>query len=125
MVQVRMRFAAHAPQLYRLFLKVLLNIPDAVQTDMQERFKMYAESNQKFMRDGLDTSRLREGVSIEQVMDLLGCIMEGLLSVHTDKFIKMDAEQSLKYVESLLEQSQMYFEMIKRGVYLKKTAGVS
>ena len=125
MVQVRMRFAALAPQLYRFLFKALLNIPDSIQADMQDRFKVYAEGNQKFMREGLDTSRLRADVSVEQVMELLSYIMDGLLTRHTDKFTGMDAGQSLKYVEGLLEQSQRYFEFVKRGVYTEKVVGIS
>jgi hypothetical protein len=69
------------------------------------------------MTEGLDISRLREGISVDQVMELLNYFMEGLLARHTENLVKLDANQSLVYVEKLLEQGTIYFEMLKRGVY--------
>lgn len=114
---VRMRFAAHAPKIYKFFFKTLLNVPDDLKADMQERFHQYADGNRQLMRDGLDTSRLREGVSVDQVLGLLDYFMEGLLARHTDQLTEMDAADTIAYVENLLEESAGYFDLIKRGVY--------
>jgi len=117
MVEVRMRFAAHAPHLYRFFFKTLLNIPDGLKIEMQERFKVYADGNKNLMSGGLDTTRLRDGVTVDQVMELLSYIMDGLLSRHTDQLIKLDAAETISYVEGLLEQGRSQFDLIKHGVY--------
>jgi AcrR family transcriptional regulator len=117
MVEVRMRFAAHAPYLYQFFFRTLLNVPEEIKTDMQDRFKFYTAANRDLMTKGLDISRLKKGVSVDQVMELLGYFMGGLLASHTENLTKLDADQSLDYVEKLLEQGTIYFEMIKQGVY--------
>ena len=117
MVEVRMRFAVHAPYLYRFFFRTLLNVSDELKVDMQNRFKFYAAANRNLMTEGLDISRLREGVSVDQVMELLSYFMEGLLASHTENLAKLNADQSLAYVEKLLEEWTIYFEMLKRGVY--------
>jgi TetR/AcrR family transcriptional regulator len=114
---VRLRFAAHAPRVYKFFFKTLLNIPDGLKVDLKGRFQQYAEENQKLMRDGLDTSRLRIDVSVEQVLGLLNIFMEGLLAGHTEQLAKMDAGETILYVEKMLEESKKYFHLIKHGVY--------
>ena len=50
-------------------------------------------------------------------MELLSYFMEGLLASHTENLAKLNADQSLAYVEKLLEEGTIYFEMLKRGVY--------
>jgi AcrR family transcriptional regulator len=37
MFEVRMRFAVHAPNLYRFFFRTLLNVSDELKADMQDR----------------------------------------------------------------------------------------
>ncbi len=117
MFEVRMRFAVHAPHLYRFFFRTLLKIPDELKADMQGRFKSYAAASKDQMSEGLDISRLRKGVSVDQAMELLSYFTEGLLARHTDNLAELDADQSLAYVKKLLEQGTIYFEMLKRGVY--------
>jgi AcrR family transcriptional regulator len=119
MFEVRMRFAVHAPHLYRFFFRTLLNVPDELKADMQGRFKSYTAASRDLMSEGLDISRLREGVSVDQVMELISYFMEGLLARHTENLAKLDADQSLAYVQNMLEQGTIYFEMLKRGVYSK------
>jgi TetR/AcrR family transcriptional regulator len=117
MAEVRLRFAAHAPYLYRFFFKTLLNIPDELKIEMQERFKEYADGNKNLMSDDLDTTELRDGITVDQVMELLSYIMDGLLSRHTDRLMQLDAAETIDYVEQLLEQSRNRFDLIKHGVY--------
>lgn len=114
---VRMRFAAHAPKLYKFFFKTLLNVPDDLKADMQERFQLYADGNRQLMSAGLDTSRMREGVSVDQVLGLLNYFLEGLLASHAEQLTKMSAVNTIAYVENLLDESMGYFDLIKRGVY--------
>jgi len=117
MFEVRMRFAVHAPHLYRFFFRTLLNVTEELKADMQGRFKSYTAASRDLMEEGLDISRLRKGVSVDQVIELLSYFIEGLLARHTEKLTKLDADQSLAYVKKLLEQETIKFEMLKRGVY--------
>jgi len=117
MVKIRMRFAVHSPELYRFFFRTLLKIPDVLKKDMQKRFKKYSEGNQSLMRSGLDTSRLREDVSVEQVVKLVNYTMEGLLARHTENLLALKPSQTLDYVEKLLVQSNDLFDLLKKGIY--------
>jgi len=117
MVDIRMRFAVHSLELYRFFFRTLLNIPDVLKKDMQKRFKKYSEGNQSLMRSGLDTSRLREDVSVEQVVKLVNYTMEGLLARHTENLLALKPSQTLDYVEKLLVQSNDLFDLLKKGIY--------
>ena len=113
----RLRFAAHAPKVYKFLFKTLLNIPDGLKGDLQSRFHQYAQGNQQLLRTGLDVSRLRDGISIEQVLALLNIFMEGLLAGHSVQLAKMAADETIPYVEKLIEESKKYFDLIKQGVY--------
>ena len=117
MTATRMQFAAHSPGLYRFLFKALLNIPDDLKEEMQQRFADYAKANRVFMREGLDTSNLREGISMEQVLELVGILQEGMLSRYTQALTNMRAEETIAFIEEMLEQTKAQFEMLKWGVY--------
>ena len=119
MFEVRMRFTVHAPHLYRFFFRTLLNVPDELKADMRDRFESYTAASRDLMSEGVDVSRLREGISVDQVMELISYFMEGLLARHTENLAKLDADQSLAYVQNMLGQGTLYFEMLKQGVYSK------
>jgi len=117
MVEVRMRFAAEKPGWYQFLAKALLDIPEALKHEMGERFADYSEANQRFMREGLDTSHLRPGITLAQVLDLIGMLQEGMLARYTQQLQKMKAEETLQFVEEMKVATRQQFELLKYGVY--------
>jgi hypothetical protein len=89
-----------------LFFKTLINIQDGLKADLQDRFKQYSQGNQKLIQDGLNTSRFRDGVSIEQALDLLNIYLEGLSAGHVDQLSKMDVSETIPSVEKMLEENK-------------------
>jgi AcrR family transcriptional regulator len=117
MVEIRLRFAAAKPHLYKFLTKALLNIPEELSEEMTKRFKTYSTGNRALMEKGLDTSRLRTGVTLQQVLDLISIVQEGMLHRYTETLAKMPAQKTPDYIKSLLEDSRTQFELIKKGVY--------
>lgn len=117
MFDVRMRFAAENSDWYQFLAKALLDIPDALKKEMASRFADYAKASQLLMQEGLDTSRLRPGVTREQVQDVIGMLQEGLLARYSQRLQKMSAEETLQFVESMRDSTRRQFELLKHGVY--------
>ena len=118
MVDVRMQFALRNPDVYHFLFKALLNIPDELKVEMEERFAEYAVESQRFLRENVDTSMLREGVTLDQVLDLVGLLQEGMLSRFAKQLSQMEPEETIQFVEGLLEKTQAQFNLVKKGVYL-------
>jgi len=117
LVDVRMQFALKKPSIYQFLFKSLLKMPDELKVDMKERFAVYAAESQRLLQDKVDTSMLREGVTLDQVLDLVGMLQEGMLSRFSEQLSQMGAEETLPFVQGLLKRTQDQFNLIKRGVY--------
>jgi AcrR family transcriptional regulator len=117
MVEVRMRFAVEEPGWYGFLAKALLDIPEALKQEMAERFTDYSQANRRFMCDGLDTSRLRPEVPLDQVLDVVGMLQEGMLARYSQQLKMMEAEETLRFVEELKTITQQQFDLLKNGVY--------
>jgi len=125
MVEVRMRFAAEEPGWYRFLAKALLDIPEALKQEMETRFASYGEANQQFMRTGVDTSRLRTGVTLEQVLEVIALLQEGMLARYTQQLKTMEADETLAFIEAMKASTRQQFELLKYGVYRSDQSGLS
>ena len=113
----RMNFALREPGLYRLLFNAFVNIPPEIQPEMQERLRRYAIAGQQNLLDGLDHSRFRPGVVVEQVISMVTLLMEGIYQRALPTLSRLSAEESLIYIDRLSGEVEQYFEMIQRGVY--------
>lgn len=115
--RMRMQFAVQEPLLYRFFYQALLHTPSEIQAQMQSRYAGYAEASARQLYEGLDRSKFRPGVDVEQAIALINLVLEGLFSRHLSVLQDMPPEETLAWVESLDEEVRGYFELLKRGLY--------
>ncbi|RPJ40169.1 MAG: TetR/AcrR family transcriptional regulator, partial [Chloroflexi bacterium] len=76
--QARMQFAINEPLLYRLFFNAFTNTPDEIRAELQTRFAGYAKESMRRVYDGLDRTPFREGARVEQVVELVYLVLEGM-----------------------------------------------
>jgi len=115
--RIRMEFMLAEPKLYRLFFNALIEMPEEIRKELQGRFADYAIQSRRLLMEGLDRSRLREGVPVDRAVEMIQLLSEGILSRSTPKIKSMGPEQSLAFVRKLKKDFSVYFQMIRSGIY--------
>lgn len=113
----RMQFVVQNPLLYRFFYRAFINAPDEIQAELQKRYAAYAQESRRRLTDGLDRSKFREGVAVDQAIELVNLVIEGLYSRYLPAFQRLSPAEALKLVEKITAETHLYFEMLKKGVY--------
>jgi TetR/AcrR family transcriptional regulator len=116
--QVKLRFAAAYPLLFRFFSKVFLDIPSELQEEMESRFREYSRASAQDLMGDLDLSRFREGVDVGQAVDLVHVLLEGIFARYTTRLREADAEELNGLVEEISAECRRYFEMVQEGIYV-------
>lgn len=117
--RTRFQFAAEEPELFRLLYNAFIQAPEEIQAALRERAGGYAAASAEMLTAGLDRSRFREGVSVEQAIALIQLTLDGLLNKYLDELKEMSPEEALALVERITEECRGYFELIQRGIYTK------
>jgi TetR/AcrR family transcriptional regulator len=115
--RLRMQFAVHEPLLYRFFFNAFLHTPAEIQSEIAGRYVEYASTSRKLLFEGLDRSKFREDINIEQAIDLTNLVLEGFFSRYAGQISQGTPEQALAFVEQLSAHVQAYFDLLKRGLY--------
>ena len=115
--QVKLRFAAEYPLLFRFFSKIFLDIPEELRGEMDERFREYNDASTQDLMDGLDLSRFREGVDVQQAVEMVHVLLEGIFTRYTPCLREAGAGELNDLVEEISAECRRYFEMIQEGIY--------
>jgi TetR/AcrR family transcriptional regulator len=115
--QVKLRFAAAQPLIFRFFSRVFLDIPEEIRTQMTSRFKDYSAASAEDLEVGLDQYLFREGVDVKMAIRMIHVLLEGVFSRYTPQLRRADPNQLQKLIEEISDECRQYFELIRKGIY--------
>lgn len=115
--RVRMQFAIEYPRLYQLFFNTILHAPQELQAEMAPRFAEYAAKSRSRLREGLDLSKFREDTEIEEALELVSLVLEGINNRYAPALRQVSPEEAFLLVKQITAETRQYFELLKRGVY--------
>jgi AcrR family transcriptional regulator len=115
--KTRMRFVVEHPRLYRLFFNAFMHTPDEIRAEMAPRYADYAAASRERLLDGLDRSRFRADIEVDQAIELVNLTLEGIANRYVPVLQRLTPEEALQMVERIGEETRVYFEMLKQGVY--------
>jgi TetR/AcrR family transcriptional regulator len=115
--QARMQFALREPLLYRLFYNAFLDPPEEIRAGLQARFADYAKESMQSVYQNLDRTPFRADAPVEQVIDLVYLLLEGIYSRYLSAESGLTPETSLNRIERLTAEVRQYFQIIKQGAY--------
>lgn len=115
--QIRMQFAAQNPQIFQLLYYTFLHTPEIIKPHLVERYAQYSAASAAEIRAGLDSSRFKDGVDIDQVIAMIFLLMEGLYSRYTAVLKALGPEQCLSIIDQMTDEVRQYFKYIQQGVY--------
>lgn len=119
--RVRMQFVVENPRLYQLFFNATLNAPEELRAEMAPRFAEYAATSRSRLREGLDLSKFRQDVEVEEAIELVSLVLEGVYNRYAPALRQVSPEEALLLVEKLSAETRQYFELLKRGLYKADT----
>lgn len=115
--KVKLRFASQKPLIYRFFTKIFLDIPEELRDEMETRINEYGKASAANLTDNLDTSRFREGVDVQQAVNLIVVLLEGVYARYTPIMRETDPENLDRLIDEIGQEIQRYFKMIQDGIY--------
>lgn len=115
--QIRFRFVEQEPLIYKFFVKAFMQIPLELEIEMGQRFQIYSTASSAMIKEDLDLSRFTPGVDVDELVEMLYLLMEGLFSRFSNDFKRSEPEDLLEQVRQIEDRCREYFEMIKKGVY--------
>lgn len=115
--EIKLRFAREQPLLFRFFSKVFLDIPDEIQLEVMQRFSTYTEASAQDLTEGLDRSRFKEDVDVQEAINLIHLLLEGLLSRYAQQLARTQAGDLDLLIQKILIECRVYFQMVRSGIY--------
>lgn len=104
------------PEMYRLVMEAFVHTPEDIRTEVLAiRRKSLTEGFDALSR-GLDLSRLRSGVSLERVIELLLAVSEALVNKYTSM-----QRYWLDVMPAAIEELREALAIIRDGAYTKHT----
>ncbi len=115
--QVKLSFAVENPLIFRFFTKIFLDIPEELRDEMEVRMREYGQASAANLTEGLDLSRFREGVDIQQAVNLIVVLLEGVYTRYTPRMRDSKPEELNALIDEIGLECQRYFKMIQDGIY--------
>jgi TetR/AcrR family transcriptional regulator len=115
--RIKFQFAAEEPELFQLFYNAFINTPQEIQEELRSRAGGYAASSEDRLMEGLDLSRFREDVDVQEAVALIQLMLDGLLNKYLSVFRKMTPDEALVLVERINHEAKAYFQLIQKGIY--------
>lgn len=114
---IKLKMAIEQPLVYKLLFVTFVNTPDPIKAAVQERYKKLYDIALPMIYNGLDYSKMRNGVDPKKAVEVLILFMEGLQAKYLEDFKNLSAEQSLVIMDKLKADILEYMEILKKGVY--------
>jgi len=115
--QVKLRFAAAHPLLFRFFSKAFLDIPDEIRKELGRRFREYSAASADDLSEGLDRSRFREDIDVGEAISMIHTLLEGVFTHHAPRLKDAAPDEMDGLIEEISAECRGYFDMLRWGIY--------
>ena len=112
---IKLKIAIEEPQLYKLIFLAFVNTPASLKEEIQDICRKPIAV--PMLTEGLDFSKLRSGIDPQKAVEVVLFFMEGLQARYIEAFKNMQPKQSLKMMDKLAEDSKVYMDILKKGIY--------
>lgn len=115
--QVKLRFAAVYPLLFRFFSKVFLDIPEEILEELGSRFGKYSAASADNLTEGLNLTPFREGVNVADATKMITLLLEGVFSHYASRLKAADPDELDALIQEISTECKLYFSLIRKGIY--------
>lgn len=114
---MKLRLALEEPLIYRMIFTTFINTPDPIKEAVQDRYKKLYGVAMKMFFDGLDLSKIRSGVDPNKAIEVILLFLEGYQAKYIEVWKNISADEALASMDRLMEESRVYFDILKKGIY--------
>lgn len=114
---MKLRLALEEPLIYRMIFSAFINTPDPIREAVQDRYKKLYGVAMKMFFDGLDLSKIQRGVDPNKAIEVILLFLEGYQAKYIEAYKNISADEALMSMDKLLEESRIYFDILKKGIY--------
>jgi len=114
---MKLRLALEEPLNYRMIFTTFINTPDPIKEAVQDRYKKLYGVAMKMFFDGLDLSKIRSGVDPNKAIEVILLFLEGYQAKYIEAWKNISADEALASMDKLMEESRVYFDILKKGIY--------
>lgn len=114
---LKLKIALEEPLAYKLIFVTFINTPESLMEAVQDRYKKLYDIALPMLFDGLDFTKLRSGVDPNKAMEVVLLFMEGFQAKYIEAYKNIPADQALVLMNKLMEDSRVYMDILKKGVY--------
>jgi AcrR family transcriptional regulator len=114
--QVKLEIIAEDPRRLRVLVNALSEAPVELKAEIRARAESMARPRMASLLQGVDTTRLRSGVTVQEAVDVLMLLSSGfesrflpLMSARTDK--------GAGILERAMADTRRMFELLRDGIY--------
>ncbi len=115
--QTKIRFSLAEPRIYQMFFKAFTQFPSELKEPLLERTRRYAEVSTQLMQMNVDPSKFRKDIAVQEIMELVGFLQEGLLRKYQTYIKEHSAEDVLAMMDLITHEFERNIRLIKFGVY--------
>lgn len=112
----KLQLFTEQPLLYKISIALLIDRPASLHAEIKELEQRLTEGFGDFYRQGLDLSRMREGVAYEKVLMMNFEAVEALTKVHILQNRRLP-DAGLDDLRRVYDDLAEYFDALKHGLY--------
>lgn len=114
---LKMKMFQEEPIMFKLIFNAFVNFPDELEEDIQDRNTKLKNDHLPNFFEGIDTSKVREGVDINKAIEIITLFLEGLSNKYLNIFKGQSADEMLGSMDKLIVKCNEYFDILKGGIY--------
>lgn len=112
----KIRMAYDEPLIYRMIVKAVLDPPDELKEEIQERYERFYREGLAFFLKDMDTSKFRKDINVDRAIELLALTVEALGNKHIRMF-KSEPDKGMEEMERIMDEVGQCLDILKHGIY--------
>lgn len=114
---LKMKMWYEEPLMFKLIFNAFINVPDELKEDIEDRYAKLNNEHMPRFFEGIDVSKLGQGVDINKAIEVAMLFLEGLSKKYMNQYKNHSADEMLDNMGKLINDINEYFDILKNGIY--------
>ncbi|MGE5328974.1 MAG: TetR/AcrR family transcriptional regulator [Deltaproteobacteria bacterium] len=102
---------------FKLIFNAFVSLPEELKQEIESRYLRLNKEHMPRFFEGIDTSKLRDGIDINKAIEMIMLFIEGFSNKYISQYKNQSADEMLESMNKLIDELDGYFNIIKGGIY--------